>query len=147
MQLTHHEWSERDTSVQKRGNEHRTPTHQKISPLGRDDWKARTRTEDDSKAPSAIVLFFTLHFFSFSQGMQTRERAHCARSVFPFIKKKKSTASSTCRKAGARGRHTQNVVMTPGSARGEEKSLDKEQGNRPEERTCLQDSASNARYR
>ena len=39
-----------------------------------------------------IVLFFTLHFFSFSQGMQTRERAHCARSVFPFIKKKKSIA-------------------------------------------------------
>ena len=36
-----------------------------------------------------IVLFFTLHFFSFSQGMQTRERAHFARSVFPFIKKKK----------------------------------------------------------
>ena len=36
-----------------------------------------------------IVLFFTLHLFSFSQGMQTRERAHCARSVFPFIKKKK----------------------------------------------------------
>ena len=36
-----------------------------------------------------IVLFFTLHFFSYSQGMQTRERAHCARSVFPFIKKKK----------------------------------------------------------
>ena len=38
-----------------------------------------------------IVLLFTLHFFSFSQGMQTRERAHCARSVFPFIKKKKIT--------------------------------------------------------
>ena len=36
-----------------------------------------------------MVLFFTLHFFSFSQGMQTRERAHCACSVFPFIKKKK----------------------------------------------------------
>ena len=36
-----------------------------------------------------IILFFTLHFFSFSQGMQTRERAHCVRSVFPFIKKKK----------------------------------------------------------
>ena len=36
-----------------------------------------------------IVLFFSLHFFSFSQGMQTRERGHCARSVFPFIKKKK----------------------------------------------------------
>ena len=31
-----------------------------------------------------IVL---LHFFSFFQGMQTRERAHFARSVFPFIKK------------------------------------------------------------
>ena len=40
-----------------------------------------------------IVLFFTLHFFSFSQGMQTRERAHCARSVFPFIKKKKKKKS------------------------------------------------------
>ena len=36
-----------------------------------------------------IVLFFLLHFFSFFQGMQTRERAHCARSVFPFIRKKK----------------------------------------------------------
>ena len=43
-----------------------------------------------------IVLFFTLHFFSFSQGMQTRERAHCARSVFPFIKKKKKKKKSTC---------------------------------------------------
>ena len=42
-----------------------------------------------------IVLFFTLHFFSFSQGMQTRERAHCVRSVFPFIKKKKKIQSST----------------------------------------------------
>ena len=36
-----------------------------------------------------IVLFFTLHFFSFSQGMQTRERAHCARSVPIHEKKKK----------------------------------------------------------
>ena len=106
--LTHHERSERDTSVQVRGNDHQTPTHQTTSPLGRDDWKARTRTEDDSKAPSA------------------------------------STASSTCRKAGARGKYTRNVVTTPGSVRGEEKSLDREQGNRPEERTCLQDSASNA---
>ena len=35
-----------------------------------------------------LVLFFSLPFFSFSWGMQTRERAHCARSVFPFIKKK-----------------------------------------------------------
>ena len=26
--------------------------------------------------------------------MQTRERAHCARSVFPFIKKKKNTADT-----------------------------------------------------
>ena len=43
-----------------------------------------------------IVLFFTLHFFSFSQGMQTRERAHCARSVFPFIKKKKEKKSAIC---------------------------------------------------
>ena len=42
-----------------------------------------------------IVLFFTLHFFSFSQGMQTRERAHCARSVFPFMKKKKNPGKRT----------------------------------------------------
>ena len=42
-----------------------------------------------------IVLFFTLHFFAFSQGMQTRERAHCARSVFPFIKKEKKIHRTT----------------------------------------------------
>ena len=42
-----------------------------------------------------IVLFFTSHFFSFSQGMQTRERAHCARSVFPVIKKKKKKKKKT----------------------------------------------------
>ena len=48
-----------------------------------------------------IVLFFTLHFFSFSQGMQTRERAHCARSVFPFIKKKKKKKNCPkCNKGG-----------------------------------------------
>ena len=58
-----------------------------------------------------------------------------------------SIASSTCRKAGARGKHTRNVVMTPRSVRGEEKSLEQVQGNRPEERTSLQDSASNARPR
>ena len=36
-----------------------------------------------------IKLFysFSLPIFSFSQGMQTRERAHCACSVLPFIKK------------------------------------------------------------
>ena len=33
-----------------------------------------------------IQLFYYTSFF---QGMQTRERAHCARSVFPFIKNKK----------------------------------------------------------
>ena len=40
-----------------------------------------------------FVLFFSLHFFFFSQGMQIRERAHCAYSVFPFIKKKKLPVS------------------------------------------------------
>ena len=54
-----------------------------------------------------------------------------------------SIASSTCRKAGARGKHTRNVVTTPGSVRGEEKSMEQAQGNRPEERTSPQDSASN----
>ena len=57
------------------------------------------------------------------------------------------TSNGTCRKAGAQGKHTRNVVMTPGSVRGEEKSLKQEQVNRPEERTRLQDSASTARYR
>ena len=82
----HHERSERDTSVQVRGNDHRLPTHQTTLPLGRDDWKARIRTEGDSKAPSASI------------------------------------ASSTCRNAGVRGKQTWNVVTTPGSVRGEEKS-------------------------
>ena len=36
-----------------------------------------------------FYIIVLLLFFSFFQGMQTRERAHCARSVFPFIKKKK----------------------------------------------------------
>ena len=100
---------------------HNRPGERKRSPVAkpsddpstreRDEWKARTRIEADSKAPSASI------------------------------------ASSTCRKAGARGKHTQNVVTTPGSVRGEEKSLEQVQGNRPEERMSLQDSASNARYR
>ena len=83
----HHEQSERDTSVQVRGNDHWTPTHQTTSPLGKDDWKARTRTEGDSKAPSASI------------------------------------ASSTCRKAGARGKHTRNIVNGTGKRkRGREES-------------------------
>ena len=77
----------------------------------RDEWKARTRIEGDSKAPSASI------------------------------------ASSTCRKAGARGNHTRNVETTTGSVRGEEKSPEQVEGNRPEEWTSLLDSASNARHR
>ena len=83
----HHERSARDTSVQVRGNDHKMPTQQTTSPLGRDDWKVRTRTEGDSKAPSASI------------------------------------ASSTSRKAGARGKHTRSIATTPGSIRVEEKSL------------------------
>ena len=77
----------------------------------RDEWKARTRTEGDSKAPSTSI------------------------------------ASSTCRTAGARGKHTRNIVTTPGSVRGEKKSLEQAPVNRPEERMSPQDSASIARYR
>ena len=77
----------------------------------RDEWKARTRTEGDSKAPSASI------------------------------------ASSTCRKAGARGKHTRNVITTSGSVRGEEKCLEQAPVNRPEERMSPQYSASIARYR
>ena len=58
-----------------------------------------------------------------------------------------SIASSTCRKAGARGKHTRSVVTTPGSVIGEEKSLEQGQVSRPEERPSLPDSASNARHR
>ena len=100
---------------------HHRPGERKRSPVAkpsddpstreRDEWKARTRIEGDSKAPSASI------------------------------------ASSTCRKAGARGKHTRNVVTTPGSVRGEEKSLEQVPGNRPEERKSQQDSATNARYR
>ena len=37
--------------------------------------------------------------------------------------------------------------MTPGSVRGEEKSLEQAPVNRPEERMSLQDTVSSARYR
>ena len=77
----------------------------------RDEWKARTRTEGDSKAPSASI------------------------------------ATSTCLKARARGKHTRNVVTTPDSVRGEEKSREQAPVNRPEERMGPQDTASLARYR
>ena len=93
-----------------RGNDHRTPTHQTTSPLGRDNWKARTRTEGNSKAPSASI------------------------------------PSSTCRKAGARGKHTRNVVNDTGERKRGREESQKGQGNRPEERTCLQDTAPIARH-
>ena len=77
----------------------------------RDERKASTRTEGDSKAPSA------------------------------------STATSTYRKAGARGKHTGNVITTLGSVRGEEKRLEPAPGNRSEERMGPQDTASLACHR
>ena len=73
----------------------------------RDEWKASTRTEGDSKVPSTL----------------------------------------TCRKAVARGKHTGNVITTPGSVRGEEERLERAPGNRPEERMGPQDSASLVRHR
>ena len=88
---------------------HQCPGERKRSPAAnpsddpstreRDEWKARTRIEGDSKAPSASI------------------------------------ASSTCRKAGARGKHTRNIVTT------------QVEGNHPEERTNLLDSASNVCHR
>ena len=70
-------------------NEHIRPGERKRSPGAdpsddpstrkRDEWKVSTRTEGDSKAPSASI------------------------------------ATSTCRKAGARSKHTGNVKTTPGS--------------------------------
>ena len=61
-----------------------------------------------------IVLFFTLHFFSFSQGMQTRERAHCARSVFPFIKKKKKKTGIQIWPPGAQLWPSWSLDVAPG---------------------------------
>ena len=39
-----------------------------------------------------INSFYSFHCLSFPflEGCRLRERAHCARSVFPFIKKKKT---------------------------------------------------------
>ena len=76
----------------------------------RDEWKARTMIEGDSKAPPA------------------------------------STASSTCLKAGARGKHTRSVVMTGEHNRGREESRTGKE-NRPEEQTSPSDSDSNAHHR
>ena len=102
--------------ISKSGSGHNRPGERKRSPAAnssedpstreRDEWKAKTRIEGDSKAPSA----------------------------------------STCRKAGARGKHTRNVVATLGSVRGDEKSLEQVQVNHPEEWTSLHDSASNTRH-
>ena len=105
------------TDLNRNGvNEHIRPGERKRSPGAdpsddpstrkRDEWKASTRTEGDSKVPSASI------------------------------------ATSTCRKAGARGKHTGNVITTPGSVRGEEERLEQAPGNRPEERMGPQDSAS-----
>ena len=104
------------TDLNRNGvNEHIRPGERKRSPgvdpsddpptRKRDEWKASTRTEGDSKVPSASI------------------------------------ATSTCRKAGARGKHTENVITTPGSVRGEEERLEQAPGNRPEERMGPQDSA------
>ena len=104
--------SERDTSAQGRGKRSPGADPSDDPPTRkRDEWKARTRTEGDSKAPSASI------------------------------------ATSTCRKAGARGKHTRDDVTTPGSVRGEEKRREQAPGNRPEERMGPQDTASLARYR
>ena len=89
-------------------NEHIRPRERKRSPGAdpsddpsirkRDEWKASTRTEGDSKVPSASI------------------------------------ATSTCRKAGARGKHTGNVKTTPGSVRGKRRDLNRHQVTVPKNR-------------
>ena len=49
-------------------------------------------------------------------------------------------ATRTCRKAGARDKHTGDVETTPCSARGEEDRIKQAPGKRPEERMGLLDS-------
>ena len=110
------------TDLKRNGvNDHIRPGERKRSPGAdpsddpsnrkRDEWKASTRTEGDSKVPSASI------------------------------------ATSTCRKAGARGKHTGNAITTPGSLRGEEERLEQAPGNRPEERMTPQDFASLVSHR
>ena len=110
------------TDLNRNGvNEHSSPGERKRSPGAdpsddpstrkRDEWKASTKTEGDSKEPSASI------------------------------------ATRTCRKAGARDKHTGNVKTTPGSVRGEEERLEQAPGNRPEERMGPQGSASRVRHR
>ena len=58
-----------------------------------------------------------------------------------------SMATRTCRKAGARDKHTGDAETTPCSARGEEERFEQAPGKRPEERTGLLDSAIQPRHR
>ena len=100
---------------------HIRPWERKLSPVTdpsddpltrkRDEWKARIRTEGDSKASSASI------------------------------------ASSTCRKAGARGKHTRNVLTTPGRGREESRTGTSQPSRRMNEpaRLCLQCREKNFR--
>ena len=56
-------------------------------------------------------------------------------------------ATRTCRKAGARDKHTGDVETTPCSARGEEDRSKQAPGKRPEERMVLLDSTIQTRHR
>ena len=58
-----------------------------------------------------------------------------------------SMATRTCRKAGARDKHTGDAETTPCSARGEEERFEQAPGKRPEERTGLLDSGIQSRHR
>ena len=58
-----------------------------------------------------------------------------------------SMATRTCRKAGARDKHTGDVETTPCSARGEEDRSKQAPGKRPEERMGLLDSTIQIRHR
>ena len=58
-----------------------------------------------------------------------------------------SMATRTCRKAGARDKHTGDAETTLCSARGEEERFEQAPGKRPEERTALLDSAIQSRHR
>ena len=51
-------------------------------------------------------------------------------------------ATRTCRKAGARDKHTGDVETTPCSARGEEDRVEQAPGKRPEECMGLLDTAN-----
>ena len=111
-----------DRSQQKDGvNKHSRPGERKRSPGADPSDDPSTRKRDEWKASTR------------TEGDSTEPSA--------------SKATRTCRKAGARDKHTGDVETTPCSARGEEDRSKQAPGKRPEERMGRLDSTIQTRDR